>query len=209
MSTKPESKRSGAADRLVRTSRHPLVVLVIGTILGSILIPLINDRAARERKLEDLRAQRALAAIEASNDVDRKLSLLLTTFESFWKDTDEPTQTTRSELRTRIYDLYGQFDLVAWWWFDESWQGARMVGLLDSHDSQEAERLSAAYSASLMESTRAISAVWKASLHAAPPSKEAMGQILHSTRLTLQKTRRKRFELVARLAGLMLRRSWY
>src|SRR6476661_6537513 len=84
MTSERKRQDTGRASTLLEVSKHPLVILLVGTLLSSVFIPDINRRATRARELEERRAERALTAVKTNSEVDRLLNLLLTDFASFW-----------------------------------------------------------------------------------------------------------------------------
>ena len=200
----------GKNSTLLEISKHPLLILLIGTLLGSVLIPEINRRSTRARELEELRAKRVLAAVEANSEVDRHLNLVLTSFESFWKDTAEGTlDSRRPELRTKVYGLYEEFDRSAWWWFDQAWQEATILGLLEKEDAKkERAKISSEYKESLLASVKAIDPVWHMSLRQSPPpSQEEAAKALDVARQQLWESRTKRLQALARFTNLLMQRG--
>src|SRR5438270_10956344 len=130
----------GRTSVLLEASKHPLVILLVGTLLGSVFIPEINSRATRAREFEELRAERALAAVKTNSEVDRLLNLLLTDFAYFWNDTkDGEFESRRPELRAKIYETHKEFDRFAWWWFDQAWQEAAILGLIEKETVEKEE----------------------------------------------------------------------
>lgn len=148
---------------LLRASKHPLVVLLAGTLLGSVLIPFVNSEIDRERRLRDLRAEHSRVVLKSSLDVERKLNLLNTAFESFYKDDVVSGQTTvdsRRALRVRVYELHEDFDRDAWWWHEQLLDEAKVVGLLDDARLSQLERAVRNYKNALLTSTELLDRYW-------------------------------------------------
>lgn len=192
-----------------QTLKHPMFLLILGTLLGSVLIPYVSSQSAHAREIEEVRSQRALAALQENYQVDRRLNLLLTTFGTFWSETDETNrEARRPELRAKIYSLYEEFDRAGWWWFDEAWQTARILSLLDQNEVQEAQRLSEEYRASLRQFTAALDPVWHMSLAQNPPPGARDAEIaLARARATLDESRMKRLQVVGKFSRMLSRRG--
>lgn len=192
-----------------RALRHPLLLLLLGTLLGSVLIPYVSSQAAHSREIEELRTERALAALQESNNVDRRLNVLVTSFGTFWADTNDGTRESRQdELREKIYRVYEEFDRTAWWWFDEAWQTARYLNLLDDKEAKEARDLSEEYKASLLKCTAALDEIWRMSLTQNPlPSQRDADAVLARVRKTLGDSRTQRLQVVGKLARMLSRRG--
>ena len=186
-----------------------MFLLLLGTLLGSVLIPYMSSQSAHAREIEEVRSQRALAALHENYEVDRRLNLLLTTFGTFWSETDETNrEARRPELRAKIYSLYEEFDRTGWWWFGEAWQTARILGLLDPNEVQEARKLSDEYRDSLREFTAALDPVWRMSLaQNPPPAAKDAESALATARATLAASRTKRLDLVGSFSRMLSRRG--
>jgi hypothetical protein len=210
MASEPKKQSSKSTSTLLETSKHPLVILLVTTLLGSILIPDINSRATRARELEKLRAERALEAVKTNSEVDRLLNLLLTDFSSFWNDTEDGNfESQRPELRAKIYKTYGEFDSFSWWWYEQAWQEAVILGLIDKKTSdKELEAAYAQYKDSLLASSIAIDRIWDASLRQTPPpSREVAKKELAQARQQIWEARKNRLDALARFTSLLLRRG--
>jgi len=187
--------------------KHPLIVLLLGSLIGSVIVPYVSGRSARAGQIEELKMSSALAAVKNNNDVDRRLNILITTFGSFWKDTQETTREDRkAELRTKIYGLYEEFDQTAWWWFDEARQQAKLLGLLSEEEASETEAISAQYNNSLGKSVAALDSVWQISLRQSPsPSGKEAANVLARARESLAKDRVDRYHLMEKFTNLLRR----
>lgn len=193
-----------------RILKHPLFLLILGTLLGSVLIPFITSQAAHAREVEEVRSQRALSALQENYQVEERLNVLLTTFGTFWSETDDTNrEARRPELRTKIYSVYEEFDRTGWWWFDEAWQTARILSLLSPSETQEAQKLSDDYRASLRTFTEAMDPVWKMSLAQTPPPSAAEAEAaLARARTVLNDSRTKRLQIVGTFSHMLSRRNW-
>jgi hypothetical protein len=208
MTTNSNMQNKQQSSPLYEALKHPVFILLLGTLISSVIIPYIVGRSAHARQLEELRAQSALSAVKNSDDVDRQLNILLTTFESFWKDIDEAKrEDQKAELRTKIYSLYEEFDRTAWWWFDESRQQAALLGLFSDQEAKEAEEISAKYRKSLTESAAAVDSAWQISLRQSPPPTGVdAAKVLAHARERLEKARVERYQLLEQFTGLLCRR---
>ena len=107
---------------ILRQLQQPLVTLILGTILGSALIPWIQSRSNLAKVRHDERIKLALSIIDQNGETNSKLVTLKTSLALFAKDHLNPADTVRlakqqQEMRER-YDLqYLAFDAQAWWWY--------------------------------------------------------------------------------------------
>jgi hypothetical protein len=149
--------------RLFATSKHPLVVLVAATLLGSVLIPAVNGQVDRQRRLRELKAERGNAALRSAWDVERKLNLLHTAFVAFYKDevvSGQATRASRQALRERVYALHQDFDRDAWWWHWQMLEEVKVLGLLDAGALRQLEQAVNHYQDALLATSDPIDRYW-------------------------------------------------
>lgn len=72
----PSGSRQGVADAL----KHPLLLVLIATLLGSVLVPHVNRRIDAEKRIRDLKSERATSVLRSARDVDQKLHLVSSSF---------------------------------------------------------------------------------------------------------------------------------
>ena len=153
----PSSKRFLAA------SKHPLVVLIAATLLGSVLIPAVNAQIDRQRRLRELKADRGNAALRSAWDVERKLNLLQTAFVAFYKDevlSGQATRASRQALRDRVYVLHQDFDRDAWWWHWQMLEEVKVLGLLDGLALKQLEQAVGRYQDALLATSEPMDRYW-------------------------------------------------
>ena len=103
--------------------RHPLTVLLTGTLLTYLLLPVISARLNRSRLLTEARLNRALEIISRSSEVEREINSLQTVLDTFHKDNlsglslQENRQSEQMRLRSEVQQRYLAFDNKAWWWY--------------------------------------------------------------------------------------------
>jgi hypothetical protein len=152
---------------LIRSSKHPLVVLLAATLLGSVLIPYVNARIDREKRRRELKSERATQILRSARDIERKLNLVFTEFENFYKDqvaTGDITKPSTVAFRGQVYKLYEDFNRDAWWWHWQIQEEAEVLGLIDGESLAQLKRSVEAYNTSLVSSTREVDRVWAALL---------------------------------------------
>jgi hypothetical protein len=141
-------------------SKHPLVVLAVTTLIGSIAIPFVNARVTQSNRQKELRSSYAMQALRSGFETDRRLNLLLTEFEMFVKDELSEDSGDWNALRERAVRLYAEFNRDAWWWY---WELLRATEVLDLVDEASIDAMRAAindYEANLRRSAEAIDPVW-------------------------------------------------
>ena len=164
--------------------RHPLTLSLIGTLLGSLLIPWIVGRSSKQAALADTRVKEAIQVMATSNGVDATINKIKTAFESFEKDALSVEQQDeflrrREDLRKRVYDLYSDFDSTGWWWARNIYDQAHILHLIPSARLNKMNEYMGQYNNNLVETAHTIDIPWQAYLGTdtithGPGSKELM-----------------------------------
>lgn len=161
--SRPRRTRTAAppAPRLVpwwrEILRHPLTLLLAGTLLSSLIIPWINGRSARVERRQNGRQTKAVEILRAAGQDTRRLNALRASFENYERDTGTASVADRrAELRQRVYELYGEFDGDAWWWYRAALREADVFDWLTVPEQQQMRELADAYEANLLKATRSI-----------------------------------------------------
>lgn len=149
--------------RIWEISKHPLLLLTVGTLLGSFVIPYVNARIDRDRRRLELKSQRATTILQSAWNIDRKLNLVLTEFATFHRDrvtTGSTTSSSKEALRSRVYTLYEDFNRDAWWWHWQVLEEAKILGLVDDGSRAQLEQAVQRYHDALLDSTAELDKVW-------------------------------------------------
>jgi hypothetical protein len=166
--------------QILTASKHPLVVLVAATLLGSVLIPAVNGQIDRQRRVRELKAERGNAALRSAWDVERKLNLLRTAFVAFYKDevmSGVDTRASRQALRDRVYALHQDFDRDAWWWHWQMLEEVKVLRLLDDEALAQLEQAVGRYQAALLATSDPIDRYWERLIRGREPVSGAGGFI--------------------------------
>jgi hypothetical protein len=142
----------------VALARHPLVVLILGTVLSCWLIPWISSRANNKRLQQEKRVNKAIDILGQSLIDEERLNLIQTAFETFQKHcTSDPDNCKRDqqELRQNYDKLYSEFDQHAWWWYRDLDVQARLLHLPPG-STDKILRLRESYKNSLLHSVHQI-----------------------------------------------------
>lgn len=146
--------------------QQPLVVLLVGTILGSIVIPYLTDLGNRRRLRHEERIKIALMIIEQSGETDRRLSNLMDYLVLFRKDHDDPSlpkvNLKKDQLNARktIDEMYLSFNAQAWWWHWNVKSKSDLSSLATPAESRKVALLAREYSNDLLQCTQAINELW-------------------------------------------------
>ncbi len=97
-------------------TRHPLVVLLLGTLITSLLIPAFQSQGLAKQQKEEARTRFIQGLYEYDGEVNRSLNSLTTTFEFAAKMKNQPE--SLEEFQRMALQHYASFDQVAWWRLD-------------------------------------------------------------------------------------------
>jgi len=137
--------------------RHPLMLLLAGTLLSSLIIPWINGRSARVERRQNGRQQKAVEVLRAAGQDTRRLNALRSAFDNYERDVGTASVAERrTELRRRVYELYGEFDGEAWWWYRAALREADVFDWLSGAEQQRMRELADGYEANLLKATGKI-----------------------------------------------------
>ena len=149
--------------------RHPLTLSLIGTLLGSLLIPWIVGRSSKQAALADTRVKQAIQVMATSNGVDATINKIKTAFESFEKDALPVEQQDeflrrREDLSKRVYELYSDFDSTGWWWARNIYDQAHILHLIPLARLDKMNENMGQYNNNLVETAHTIDIPWQAYL---------------------------------------------
>ena len=188
--------------------RHPLTLSIIGTLLGSLLIPWIVGRSSKQAALADTRVKQAIQVMATSNGVDATINKIKTAFEGFEKDALSIEQQDeffrrREDLRKRVYDLYSDFDSTAWWWARNIYDQAHILHLISPARLDKLNEYIGQYNNNLVETAHTIDVPWQAYLGTdaiahGPGTKE----IMPSLDKRLRNLQQQRSEIAGNMAAL-------
>jgi hypothetical protein len=142
----------------VALARHPLVVLILGTVLSCWLIPGISSRANNRRVQQEKTIDKAMDILRESLIDEERLNSMQTAFEIFQKhSTSDPDNCKRDqqELKEYYHKLYLEFDQHAWWWNRDLAVQARLLHLPPG-SSDKIVKLGESYKRSLSDSAHQI-----------------------------------------------------
>jgi hypothetical protein len=140
--------------KIMALSRHPITVLVLGTILSAIVVPVIMSDFTDHKLLQEAKLTEAKTILSQNTLVDKQLNTIQTMFENFVKDaqtSDWDYREIQKELIIDIHEQYKQFDEHAWWWYGDLLMQAKLLKIPNSAIDQ-IKPLIKQYEANLIES---------------------------------------------------------
>jgi hypothetical protein len=146
--------------------QQPLGTLLVGTILGSLLIPQINDLTNRRKSRHDERLKMAVTIIEQSHESDRNLQRMIDYLALFRKDHNDPSASKeflkgeQYTARKAFNEMYMSFNGQAWFWLGNVKSEANLSGLATSVESQRVSEASNEYANALAQAAQAVTTLW-------------------------------------------------
>jgi hypothetical protein len=108
---------------ILRALRHPLFLLIVGSIIGSFLIPWISQKADKNRVLREARLKKAVEIVDNNTRTLSQLNSLVTRLGFFHKDNirlkPSPAKlvTLQDKLAEDMDSQYAEFEKTGWWWY--------------------------------------------------------------------------------------------
>ncbi len=160
------------AGRLFDGLRHPLLLLVIGSVIGSFLIPWITERASKKQVLQEARLRKAVEIVENNQRTVSQLSALVTRLQMFHKDNRrlQPSPTKLIELQEKLAsdmnDRYLEFDKEGWWWYRSLTEEASILEILPPEGAGKLREHVEAYATNILQTVNALNELWAACIAA-------------------------------------------
>jgi len=204
MNRNSDSTVKGKIDRFCR---HPLTLLLVGTLTGSVLIPWVAGRANKQAVLTEARVKEAIDIMTTSNSVNAMLNKMMTalkTFEDYsTPESQEDYRRRREEHRQKIDALYADFESIAWWWPSNAYNQARILRLIPPSKLDKFQDETGKYVENLVETLRTLDPVWSA-LPDEPKSPQTAEHktITPTLKKRLDELKTQRDEIVQHMAGL-------
>jgi hypothetical protein len=185
-------------------TKHPLIVVAITTLLGSVLIPLVNSNIATTNRMRERRDNLAIDAIRYARETDRRLNLVLTEFGNYAKDQPRRDKASRAALRERVINLYAEFDREGWWWYWPLLQELRLMKLVDHSRANSISAEMDSYAANLKASTRTLDPLWGAFISSNTPRETADSTSFDLVSSRLDELQSERQEILSRMVGYIV-----
>jgi hypothetical protein len=156
----PERRRS-----ILKRIQQPLIMLLIGTLLGSALIPWVQSRSNTKRLRHDERVALSLGIIDRNKETNGQLHGLQTSIELFAKDHLHPKNAAafavqQEEARERFDLQYLAFDQTAWWWFWSVQMKSQLSSLATPQEAAKVKQLADSYTQNLDSTAKILTGPW-------------------------------------------------
>lgn len=146
--------------------KHPLFLLVVGSVIGSFLIPWISQKTDRNRVLREARLKKKVEIANKNTETISKLHLLVTRLGIFHKDNIrlQPSPAKLAVLQDKLSedmnDLYADFEKEGWWWYRSLTDEAAILEIVPREGSDKLRTDIEAYEKNIVQSVAAFNDFW-------------------------------------------------
>lgn len=141
MTSEPAAVRS-RRKQIAEVLRHPFVLLAIGAVTTSLLVPYLNSKINRSQLLREARLNRAIEIGKRNTEFNSKFNALKTMLESFHNQNVrlvlQPSELRAAQLKFRddFSKRYLELDETAWWWYSDLEKEASVLDLIPPNELQ-------------------------------------------------------------------------
>lgn len=146
--------------------KHPLVLLIVGSIIGSILIPKISEKSSRTKALQDARLRKAVEIVDNNTRTVSQLNALRTRLGMFHTDNlrlKPPAarlKELQDKLREEMNNQYLEFERTGWWWYRDLNDEAVILEIVPPTGSEKLREHVNAYHANIIQTVTALNEMW-------------------------------------------------
>ena len=150
------------------TLKHPFFLLVVGSIIGSFLIPRISEETGKKRALQQARLQKAVEIVETNNKSVSQLNSLLTRAKTFDENNPrmQPSADKLRELQEKLVEdmdnRWLEWEKTGWGWYRTLNDQAVILEIVPPTGSDKLREDVNRYGANMLSTTNAIKAFWHA-----------------------------------------------
>lgn len=171
----PKSSDTSVLDFL----KHPLLLLIIGSIIGSILIPKISERSSRTQALQQARLRKAVEIVDNNTVTISQLNAIRTRLGMFHGDNVrlKPPPAKLKELQDQLAqdmnNRYLEFDKSGWWWYRALNEQAVILEIVPPTGSSKLRNHVEAYHDNIGQTVNVLQEMWHACVAADYDYKDA------------------------------------
>jgi len=146
--------------------RHPLLLLAVGSIIGSFLIPYLTDRATKKKVLQEARLRKAVDIVDTNTRMVSQLNSISTRVSMFHennlrlKPSPEELRTARDKLIEDIDERYLEFEKAGWWWYRDLIDEAVILKIVPPNGSDQLREHINSYGQNMLDTTNALKTMW-------------------------------------------------
>jgi hypothetical protein len=145
---------------------HPLFLLIVGSVIGSLLIPWIGNQINRKKVLQEARLRKAVEIVESNTKTVSQLNGMVTKLSSFHDNNIKlkPTPAKLGELQMKLVEdmdsRWSDFDKTAWWWPEDLNTEAMILGTIPASGAGTLRKDIDAYKKNILDTSNAMKELW-------------------------------------------------
>ena len=178
---------------LVAFLRHPLLLLVVGSIIGSILIPYFSQEASKKKVLQEARLRKAVDIVDTNTRTVSQLNSLSTRVAMFHEHNQrlKPTPAQLRVLQDKLVEdmdaRYLEFEKLGWWWYRDLNDEAVILNIVPANGSDALRAHINSYGQNMLETTNALKTLWHPCISADYDYKGKKGEEISEIRKQMDK----------------------
>lgn len=152
--------------------KHPLLLLIVGSIIGSILIPKISEQASRTKALQEARLRKAVEIVDNNTVTISQLNAIRTRLAMFHGDNVrlKPPPVRLKELQDQLAqdmnNRYLEFEKTGWWWYRALNEQAVILEIVPPTGSGKLRSHVDAYHDNISQTVNVLQEMWHACVDA-------------------------------------------
>jgi hypothetical protein len=146
--------------------RHPLLLLVVGSVIGSILIPYFSEAATKKKVLQEARLRKAVDIVDTNTRTVSQLNSLATRVAMFHERNQrlKPTPAQLRALQDKLIEdmdaRYLEFEKLGWWWYRDLNDEAVILNIVPANGSDALRAHINSYGQNMLDTTNALKTMW-------------------------------------------------
>lgn len=151
---------------LWETSTHPLLLIFVGSVVGSILIPVVSERINRKKVLHEAGLRKAVEIIDNNTRTISQLNSLVTRLAIFdddnirLKPSPEKLKTNQDKLADDMNSRYLEFEKDGWWWYRHLNDEAVILKIVPPTGSDKLRNDVNAYAQNINDTVNSFQDLW-------------------------------------------------
>lgn len=158
-----ENKAKG----LLTVLSHPLFLLMVGSIVGSFLVPRISEKINRQKVQHEARLKKAVEIVDNNTRTVTQLNSMVTRLSSFHDSNirRQPSPEKLKQLQEKLVEdmdaRWLEFDKTGWWWYQDLNDEAVILGIIPAVGTSTLRQHVNAYHANILATSNAMKMMWR------------------------------------------------
>jgi hypothetical protein len=146
---------------------HPLFLLIIGSVIGSLLIPWVGDKITKNKVIQDARLRKAVEIVDNNTKTVSQLNSMITRLSSFHDNNirRQPTPEKLKELQEKLTEdmdnRWSEFERTGWWWYQDLNDEAVILHIIPAAGSGVLQQHVNAYHNNILATSNAMKLLWR------------------------------------------------